>query len=108
MADPVQAIDRFAGDGIGGVLQKVGQGLADLAFVANQFHLIAGKVEFVGDTGVGAPLQDHRAADDIGNVVVVEGRCRHPRKIGKFTDHATDVTDLANNGVYAGRESLGI
>ena len=64
-------------DGLGRVLQDVGQHLRDLAAIAVQRHRMAGKVHRVADAGIAVALQEQGLLAQLLRILLLHGRPRH-------------------------------
>src|SRR5215475_4836543 len=95
-------------DGFGRVLQDVGQHLRNLAAVADQRDRVIGQDRDVSDIRVAVALQEQRLLAELLGVLGLDRRPWHAGKGRELIDHAADIADLADDGVGADREGLGV
>ena len=96
-------VDRF-----GGVLQQVRQHLRGLMAVAHHLDRRFRQRAPELDVGVGDLMHEQRLPREVAEVLQAELGRRHPRERGELVDHPPDVPDLADDGVGALAEDLGI
>ena len=92
----------------GGILEQVGQRLPDLAGVATERRIDLGKVEGEYHRGMAVAFEEYRVAANLGEVLGLQRRLRHTGERRELVDHASDVLDLADDGLGAGGEDLGL
>ena len=99
---------RQRGNGFGGVLHDVGEGLGDQACVEAADERLVRQFDLEVDVRMGDLDQEHRLADRLGQVPDLERRLRHAREGRELVDHAADVADLADDRVGALVEDLAV
>src|SRR5918995_1851829 len=90
------------------LLDDIRENLRHLATVADQRHWTVRQRRDVADVGIALALQEQRLLAEFLGVLGLHGRPRHAGERGELVDHAADVADLADDGVGADREGLGI
>ena len=94
------------GNGIGSILQQVGQRLLDQAPITWQFQPLRPRMVVIRDVGMRIALQHKRFQHQPIRILRLDHRLGHARKGRKFIHHAPNIFHLAHNGVRALAESI--
>ena len=86
-------------DGLSGVLEDVGHGLAELVAITLYRRYLAVGLEGIGDLGIAHFLQEQRLADEVDRIFLAEHRLRQAGERGKLVHHLAQIADLANDRV---------
>src|SRR5579872_321139 len=89
------------GDGIGSVLQQIGQRLPNEPAIAGSDRSPFGDLGAPVDLWARGLLQHQHFPCDTANILEFDDRLRHAREGRELIHHAADIADMADDGVGA-------
>src|SRR5579859_7980002 len=83
-------------DGIGSVLQQIGQRLPNEPAIAGNDRSSLGYIGAPVDLRTRGLLQHQHLTRDAANILQLDDRMRHAREGGEFVHHPADIADMAD------------